>query len=121
MGGSIQDTRGASLRQRHDGEYRVLEAANGVQALDEIDRGNPDVILLDLNIPQLDGFGVLQHIRAKPQMADLPVIVLTARGDEEAEVRALEEGATDFLTKPFRPRALSARLQALVRTRRLRR
>ncbi len=101
--------------------YRVLEAANGVQALDEIDRGNPDVILLDLNIPQLDGFGVLQHIRAKPQMADLPVIVLTARGDEEAEVRALEEGATDFLTKPFRPRALSARLQALVRSRRSRR
>jgi type II secretory ATPase GspE/PulE/Tfp pilus assembly ATPase PilB-like protein/CheY-like chemotaxis protein len=101
--------------------YRVLEASNGVQALDEIDRGAPEVILLDLSIPQLDGFGVLTHIRNKPQLSDLPVIVLTARGDEEAEVRALELGASDFLTKPFRPRALSARLQALVRQRRARR
>jgi DNA-binding response OmpR family regulator len=99
----------------------VLEASNGVQALDEIDRGAPEVILLDLSIPQLDGFGVLTHIRNKPQLSDLPVIVLTARGDEEAEVRALELGASDFLTKPFRPRALSARLQALVRQRRARR
>jgi two-component system phosphate regulon response regulator PhoB len=60
----------------------------------------------------------LAHIRNRPQTIDLPVIVLTARGDEEAEVRALELGATDFLTKPFRPRALSARLQSIVRQRR---
>jgi Tfp pilus assembly pilus retraction ATPase PilT/CheY-like chemotaxis protein len=101
--------------------YKVLEAGNGVQALDEIDRGAPDVVLLDLNIPQLDGFGVLNHIRNRAQTSDLPVIVLTARGDEESEVRALQMGATDFLTKPFRPRALSARLQSLVNQKRLRR
>ena len=110
------------LRDLLDREgYRVLEASNGVQALDEIDRGAPDVVLLDLNIPQLDGFEVLTRMRSKPLTSDLPVIVLTARGDEESEVRALELGATDFLTKPFRPRALSARLQALVRQRRSRR
>jgi CheY-like chemotaxis protein len=101
--------------------YKILEAGNGVQALDEIDRGAPDVVLLDLNIPQLDGFGVLSHIRNRAQTSDLPVIVLTARGDEESEVRALQMGATDFLTKPFRPRALSARLQSLVNQRRSRR
>jgi two-component system phosphate regulon response regulator PhoB len=107
------------LRDLLDREgYRVIEAGDGVQALDEIDRSAPDVVLLDLNIPQLDGFGVLAHIRNRPQTMDLPVIVLTARGDEEAEVRALELGATDFLTKPFRPRALSARLQSIVRQRR---
>jgi DNA-binding response OmpR family regulator len=98
--------------------YKVLEAANGVEALDQIDRGAPDVVLLDLNIPQLDGFGVLKHVRARPQTVDLPIIVLTATGDEETEVRALEMGATEFLAKPFRPRALSARLQSLVRQRR---
>jgi type II secretory ATPase GspE/PulE/Tfp pilus assembly ATPase PilB-like protein/ActR/RegA family two-component response regulator len=107
------------LRDLLDREgYKVLEAGNGVQALDQIDRGAPDVVLLDLNIPQLDGYGVLHHLRNRPQTSDLPVIVLTARGDEESEVRALEMGATDFLTKPFRPRALNARLQSLARQRR---
>jgi DNA-binding response OmpR family regulator len=98
--------------------YTVLEAGDGVRALDEIDRGAPDVVLLDLNIPKLDGFGVLTHLRSRPQTADIPVIVLTAHGDEESEVRALQLGATDFLAKPFRPRALNARLQALVKRRR---
>jgi type II secretory ATPase GspE/PulE/Tfp pilus assembly ATPase PilB-like protein/CheY-like chemotaxis protein len=107
------------LRDLLDREgYKVLEAANGVEALDQIDRGAPDVVLLDLNIPQLDGFGVLKHVRSRPQTVDLPIIVLTATGDEETEVRALEMGATEFLAKPFRPRSLSARLRSLVRQRR---
>ena len=94
--------------------FHVLEASNGVQALDQIDRGAPDVVVLDLNLPQLDGFGVLSRLRSRPATAHLPVIILTAQGDEDSEVRVLESGADDFLTKPFRPRALSARLHTLL-------
>jgi type II secretory ATPase GspE/PulE/Tfp pilus assembly ATPase PilB-like protein/ActR/RegA family two-component response regulator len=94
--------------------FHVLEANNGVQALDQIDRGAPDVVVLDLNLPQLDGFGVLSRLRSRPATANLPVIILTAQGDEDSEVRVLEGGADDFLTKPFRPRALSARLHTLL-------
>src|SRR5687768_6271239 len=95
--------------------FTVVEAADGVQALDEVDRSAPDVLVLDLNLPRLDGYGVLSHLRARPSTAKLPVIVLTAKGDEENEVKVFETGANDFLTKPFRPRALSARLRALLK------
>ncbi len=94
--------------------FHVLEASNGIQALDQIDRGAPDVVVLDLNLPQLDGFGVLSRLRSRPATAKLPVIILTAQGDEDSEVKVLEGGADDFLTKPFRPRALSARLHTLL-------
>jgi len=97
--------------------FSVVEAADGVQALDEVDRSAPDVLVLDLNLPRLDGYGVLSHLRARPATAKLPVIVLTAKGDEDNEVRVFETGANDFLTKPFRPRALSARLRALLKLR----
>ena len=95
--------------------FTVTEAADGVAALDEIDRSAPDIVVLDLNLPRLDGYAVLTHIRARPATARLPVIVLTAKGDEDSEVRVFEFGADDFLTKPFRPRALSARLHALLK------
>ena len=94
--------------------FTVFEAADGVSALDEIDRAAPDIVVLDLNLPRLDGYGVLSHLRARPQTANLPVIVLTAKGDEDSEVRVFEYGASDYLTKPFRPRALSARLHSLL-------
>ena len=95
--------------------YSVIEAKDGVQALDEIDRHAPDALVLDLNLPRMDGYQVLSHLRARPSTATLPVLVLTARGDEESEVKVFESGANDFITKPFRPRALSARLKALLR------
>jgi type II secretory ATPase GspE/PulE/Tfp pilus assembly ATPase PilB-like protein len=94
--------------------FTVFEAADGVKALDEIDRQAPDIVVLDLNLPRLDGYGVLSHLRARPATVDLPVIVLTAKGDEDSEVRVFEYGASDYLTKPFRPRALSARLHSLL-------
>jgi type IV pilus assembly protein PilB len=94
--------------------FTVFEAADGVVALDEIDRAAPDIVVLDLNLPRLDGYGVLSHLRARPATAELPVIVLTAKGDEDSEVRVFEYGASDYLTKPFRPRALSARLHSLL-------
>jgi DNA-binding response OmpR family regulator len=94
--------------------FICFEAADGVKALDEIDRAAPDIVVLDLNLPRLDGYGVLSHLRARPATQDLPVIVLTAKGDEDSEVRVFEFGASDYLTKPFRPRALSARLHSLL-------
>ncbi|TME48931.1 MAG: response regulator, partial [Chloroflexi bacterium] len=98
--------------------YLVSEARDGVQALDQIDRVGPDIIVLDLNLPGLDGYGVLSHLRSRPATASIPVIVLTAKGDEDNEVRVFELGADDFLTKPFRARALSARLEAVLGRRR---
>jgi len=98
--------------------YDVAEARDGVQALDQIDRVGPDIIVLDLNLPGLDGYGVLSHLRSRPATASIPVIVLTAKGDEDNEVRVFELGADDFLTKPFRARALSARLEAVLGRRR---
>ena len=98
--------------------YVVTEARDGVQALDQVDRVGPDIIVLDLNLPGLDGYGVLSHLRSRPATANIPVIVLTAKGDEDNEVRVFELGADDFLTKPFRARALTARLEAVLGRRR---
>jgi type II secretory ATPase GspE/PulE/Tfp pilus assembly ATPase PilB-like protein/ActR/RegA family two-component response regulator len=94
--------------------YHVTEARDGVEALDQIDRHAPDIIVLDLNLPGLDGYGVLSHLRSRPATAGIPVVVLTAQGDEDNEVRVFEMGADDFLSKPFRARALSVRLRAVL-------
>jgi CheY-like chemotaxis protein len=94
--------------------YTIAEARDGVQALDQVDRLNPDCIILDLNLPGLDGYSVLSQLRSRPATKDIPVMVLTAKSDEDNEVRVFELGADDFITKPFRARALSARLEAVL-------
>ncbi len=94
--------------------YVVAEARDGIQALDEVDRHAPDVIILDLNLPGLDGYGVLAQLRSRPATREIPVMVLTAKGDEDNEVRVFELGADDFVTKPFRARSLTARLEAVL-------
>lgn len=99
--------------------YTVFEASDGAEALEQVDVHAPDILVLDLNLPGLDGYGVIAQLRSRPTTENLPIIVLTARGDEENEVRVFELGADDFLSKPFRARALSARIQAvLARTKR---
>jgi len=98
--------------------FKVAEARDGVAALDQVDKFGPDVIVLDLNLPGLDGYGVLSHLRSRPATVNVPVIVLTAKGDEDNEVRVFELGADDFLTKPFRARALSARIDVVMNRRR---
>ncbi|HUF28256.1 MAG TPA: type II/IV secretion system protein [Gemmatimonadaceae bacterium] len=95
--------------------FAVAEAEDGVRALDEVDRWAPDVVVLDLDLPRLDGYGVLTHLRARRATAQLPVLVLTANGDEDSEVRVFEYGANDFLSKPLRSRVLSARLRSLLK------
>ncbi|HET7471127.1 MAG TPA: type II/IV secretion system protein [Gemmatimonadales bacterium] len=98
--------------------YVVSEARDGIQALDQVDRYAPDIIVLDLNLPGIDGYSVLQQLRSRPATRTIPVMVLTAKGEEDNEVRVFELGADDFITKPFRARALSARLEAVLGRRR---
>ena len=98
--------------------FTVLEARDGAAAIAEVDRHNPDIMILDLNLPTVDGYTVLSQLRSREATRNLPIIVLTAKGDEDNEVRVLEAGANDFLTKPFRARALSARLDAVLSRRR---
>ncbi|MGH7644746.1 MAG: ATPase, T2SS/T4P/T4SS family [Gemmatimonadales bacterium] len=99
----------------------VAEARDGVAALDQVDRIGPDVVVLDLEVGGLDGYGVLSRLRARRATAAIPVIVLTARGDEDSEVRVLELGADDVLAKPVRARALAARVEVALRRCRARR
>jgi CheY-like chemotaxis protein len=94
--------------------YTVAEARDGVHALDQVDRFAPDIIVLDLNLPGLDGYSVLSQLRSRPATRGIPVVVLTAKGDEDNEVRVFQLGADDFITKPFRAKALSARLEAVL-------
>jgi DNA-binding response OmpR family regulator len=98
--------------------YRVAEARDGIQALDEVDRFAPDVIILDLNLPGIDGYSVLAQLRSRPSSRAIPIMVLTAKGDEDNEVRVFELGADDFVTKPFRARSLTARIEAVLGRRR---
>lgn len=92
--------------------YRVSEAINGLSALEKVREELPDVVLLDVMMPEMDGFETLQHIR---EVSNVPVIMLTAKGEEEDKVRGLELGADDYVTKPFSPRELSSRIKALLR------
>jgi type II secretory ATPase GspE/PulE/Tfp pilus assembly ATPase PilB-like protein/CheY-like chemotaxis protein len=94
--------------------YEVVEARTGGEALDQVDRHAPDVVVLDLNLPGMDGYSVLAELRSRPATQRLPVIVLTAKGDEDNEVRVFELGADDFLSKPFRAKALTKRLEVIL-------
>jgi len=93
-------------------EFRFFHATNGEEGLDRIDARPPDVVLLDLNLPGMDGVEVCRRIRA---ISSIPVIMLTARDSEIDKVVGLELGADDYVTKPFSPRELVARVKAVLR------
>jgi CheY-like chemotaxis protein len=94
--------------------FQVDEASDGLDALDLMGRQHFDLLILDMDMPRLDGLGVLEELRASVATATLPVIVLTARTDD-TESKALDLGAQDYMTKPVRPTALSARVRAVLR------
>ena len=100
---------GFALRQA---SYLVVEATSGEEALALLEREQPDLMILDVNLPGIDGFEVLRRARAQRR---LPILMLTVRGEEEDLVRGLDLGADDYLTKPFSPRTLLARVRALLR------
>jgi two-component system KDP operon response regulator KdpE len=99
------------LNLEHDGFF-VSEAFNGKQALQRIRDETPDLILLDVMMPDMDGFEVLEMVR---EINSVPVIMLTAKGEENDRVRGLELGADDYVTKPFSPRELTSRIKAVLR------
>jgi DNA-binding response OmpR family regulator len=90
----------------------VRQASDGRDGLREFHAWRPDLVVLDINMPELDGWKVLERIR---DMSDVPVLMLTARGDELERVRGLQAGADDYLVKPFGKQELVARVQALLR------
>ncbi len=99
------------LNLEHDG-FHVSEAFNGKQAIQRLRDVNPDLILLDVMMPDLNGFEVLEMLR---EISNVPVIMLTAKGEEDDRVRGLELGADDYVTKPFSPRELVSRAKAVLR------
>ncbi len=94
--------------------YRVDTAAEGAAALDRVDLAPPDLLLLDVMMPVMDGLTCLARLR---EFSDLPVILLTAKGEERDKVQGLDLGADDYLTKPFGPAELLARVRAVLRRR----
>jgi len=94
--------------------YPIIEAGDGLEALRQHAAGKPDLVILDVNLPGIDGFEVCRRIRVD---SDTPVMMLTVRGEEADQVRGLDLGADDYLAKPFSPRALLARVRALLRRR----
>jgi two-component system alkaline phosphatase synthesis response regulator PhoP len=92
--------------------FRVESATDGVQALEMVATHEPDLLVLDIMLPEIDGFEVCRRLRTK---SDLPIIMLTARDDDIDKIVGLELGADDYLTKPFNPRELVARVKAILR------
>lgn len=101
--------------------FEVETAGDGVEALAAVRRRPPDLVLTDLMMPRLDGFGLLRELRSDPRTRSVPVILLSARAGEEARVEGLDAGADDYLVKPFSARELSARVEAHLKMAKLRR
>lgn len=97
--------------------YTVLEAAGGEEAFDRLENNKPDIILLDLMMPKMDGWEVLRRLKEDDQTASVPVILLTARADEESQLKGWSEGIVDYITKPFNPLALERYIEAALNDR----
>ncbi len=95
--------------------YDVLTATSGEEALQKVAQDSPDIILLDVMMPGMDGFEVCRRIKTNPAYAHIPVVMVTALTDNTDKVRGLEAGADDFLSKPVNDTALMARVRSLVR------
>ena len=109
---SIREMVGYALRQNR---FEVLEAEDAQQAYGLIADQKPDLLLLDWMLPGQSGLKIARRLRSEAPTRELPIIMLTARGEETDRVRGLECGADDYITKPFSPRELIARIQALLR------
>jgi DNA-binding response OmpR family regulator len=104
-----------------DGSYELVTATNGTEALTIASELLPDLILLDVMMPVVDGFEVCRRLRADPRLAEVPIIMLTALDDRASRLRGLEAGADDFLNKPFDGSELRTRVRTITRLNRYRR
>jgi two-component system phosphate regulon response regulator PhoB len=95
--------------------FRVAVATDGEEALLVIDEGPPDLVVLDWMLPKVSGVEVCRRLRARPETRNLPIIILTARGEESDRIRGLDTGADDYIVKPFSMSELAARIRAVLR------
>jgi two-component system alkaline phosphatase synthesis response regulator PhoP len=95
--------------------YHTISAGNGRKGLELVRQELPDLVILDLMMPEMDGITVCKQLRADPQTKSIPIIILTAKSEEADRVLGLEMGADDYVTKPFSPRELVARVRAVLR------
>ena len=107
-------------QELEDSNYRILTARDGGEALETIRRELPDLVLLDIMMPVLDGFGVLEQLKAEPHLRDIPVIIISAANDFDYVVKGIQRGAEDYLPKPFEPTLLHARITASLEKKTLR-
>jgi DNA-binding response OmpR family regulator len=115
----VEDDRDIALSLRlkleRDGGYRVDTVVDGAEGLRAAVDSPPNLVLLDINLPGMDGFEICRRLRKDPATAAIPIIMLTARIDETDRVAGLEFGADDYITKPFSPKEALARVRALLR------
>ncbi len=96
--------------------YEVVEATDGEEAMEMVRAESPDVVLLDVMMPKMDGWQVLSAIKADDELHDIPVVMLTAKVQDQDQIRGWSQGAADYITKPFSPLALSQVLQDVLAT-----
>ena len=97
------------------GELSFEQAVSGLEAIERVTLAPVDLVMLDLNMPDVHGLEVLRFIRGHESLRTLPVVILTTRGDEDSRAMAMREGATLYLTKPFSPATIAAEVQPLLR------
>jgi len=106
-------------QELEDLNYETVTASNGQEALEKIAGESPDLVLLDIMMPIMDGYAVLEKVKADPALRDIPVIVISANNDLQSVVRGIKLGAEDYLPKPFEPTLLQARIQSSLEKKRL--
>lgn len=107
-------------QELEDLNYSTISASNGQEALEKIRTESPDLVLLDIMMPIMDGFAVLAHMQADPTLRNIPVIIISAMNDLQSVVKGIEQGAEDYLPKPFEPVLLHARISSSLEKKRLR-
>jgi len=95
-------------------DARFTQAASGLEAIERLSLGRFDLVVLDLNMPDISGIEVLEFVRAQDNLKALPIVVVTTRGDEASRTTAMAAGATSFMTKPFTPEAIAGEAQRLL-------
>ena len=94
--------------------FNVLEAENGIHALERWEGAEPDLLITEINMPRLDGFGLIDQVRSKARHRNLPILVLTTESSDEKKLRARQAGATGWIVKPFHPEKLAAAIRRVL-------
>ncbi len=95
-------------------DYQIVEGFNGAEALEKVRLEKPDLILLDVMMPKMNGFEVIRCLKADPATKEIPIIILTARGDRSTLERSQQEGVVTYITKPFSPRSLAKKVNEIM-------